>query len=220
VRSADLIKMLYDASVTNSLVNFATSVVRHGGLAGVAGLTVSSAVIGAPGTELTMLFAGFNVYDHHLTLLGIMVFGVIGDIVGATIAYAIGYFGLYELLDRKSGPLHVGPSGLGRAHAWFERYGLPVLFGSRLIPLLRSAFPYAAGVAKVPYLRFAALTLAGSIVWICGLALIGRAVGSEWSSWRAHLEYVDYAVIVLFVGLIGWFVIRRIRGERERQAHA
>jgi membrane protein DedA with SNARE-associated domain len=114
----------------------------------------------------------------------------------------------------------VGPSGLGRAHAWFERFGLPVLLGSRLIPLLRSAFPYAAGVAKVPFGRFVVLTLAGSIVWICGLALIGRAVGSEWSSWREHLQYVDYAVIGLFVVLVSWYVIRRIRGERGRRTHA
>ena len=208
------------ASITNSLVNVATSVIRHGGLAGVAGLNVSSAVIGAPGTELTMLFAGFNVYQHHLTLLGIVGVGVIGDIVGATIAYAIGFFGLYELLARRSGPLHIGPSGLGRAHGWFERYVAPTLVFSRLIPLLRSAFPYAAGIGKVPYTRFLPLTLAGSIVWITGLALIGRAVGSQWTSWRSHLEYVDYTVAVLLVALLVWFVVRRIRTAREQQAHA
>ena len=40
-----------------------------------------------------MLFAGFDVYQHHMTLLGIIVFGVLGDLAGASIAYAIGYFG-------------------------------------------------------------------------------------------------------------------------------
>lgn len=212
--------MLYDASVTNSLVNVATSVVNHGGLAGVTGLTISSAVIGVPGTEATMLFAGFNVFQHHLTLLGIMVFGVLGDVIGATIAYAIGYYGLHELLDRRSGPLHVGPKGLSRAHMWFERYGAPAIFVSRLIPIIRAAFPYAAGVARMPYLRFIALSLAGSIIWICGLAIVGREVGSQWSSWRAHLEYVDYVALVLLAGLIVWFIVRRVRGQREQQAHA
>ncbi len=212
--------MLYDASVTNSLVNLATSVVRHGGLAGVAGLNVSSAVIGVPGTEATMLFAGFNVYQHHLTLLGIMIFGVLGDMIGATIAYAIGYYGLHELFERKGRALHIGPKGLDRAHAWFERWGPPVILISRLIPLIRAAFPYAAGAARMPYLRFIALALAGSIVWICGLAVVGREVGSQWSSWRAHLEYVDYAALALLAGLVAWLVVRRVRGAREQRAHA
>ena len=210
--------MLHDASITASLVNLATSVVRSGGLWGVAGLTVSSAVIGAPGTEVTMLFAGFNVYQHHLTLLGIMVFGVLGDLIGATIAYAIGYAGLHELLERIPGPLHVGPRGLDRAHAWFERYGPPVVVVSRLIPLLRAAFPWAAGVAKMPYLRFISLAAVGSIIWICGLAIVGQAVGSDWTSWRSHLEYVDYTVAVLLVALLAWVVIRRTRAARRAAA--
>jgi membrane protein DedA with SNARE-associated domain len=210
--------MLYDASITGSLVNLATSVVRHGGLWGVAGLTISSAVIGAPGTEVTMLFAGFNVYQHHLTLLGIMVFGVLGDLVGATIAYAIGYAGLHEALERIPGPLHVGPRGLDRAHAWFERYGAPAIIVSRLIPLFRAAFPWAAGVAKTPYLRFIACAAIGSVIWICGLAVVGQAVGSSWTSWRSHLEYVDYAVAVALVALLAYVVIRRLRRQPRAAA--
>jgi membrane protein DedA with SNARE-associated domain len=210
--------MILDASITGSLVNFATSAVSDGGLLGIAGLTISSAVLGAPGTEVTMLFAGYNVYLHHLTLLGIIVFGVLGDMIGATIAYVLGYFGLHELLERIPGPFHVGPRGLERAHAWFERYGAPAVIISRLIPLVRAAFPWAAGVAKMPYLRFISLALIGSIIWISGLALIGQAVGSDWSSWRSHLEYVDYVVVALVVGLLAWIVLRRIRNGPR--AHA
>ena len=211
--------MLHDASITNSLVDFATSVVRDGGLAGILALMVSSAVIGIPGTELTMLFAGFNVFQHHQTLLGIIVFGVLGDLIGATIAYAIGYYGLYELLERRSGPLHIGPRGLGRAHEWFERYGAPAIVLTRLIPVLRSAFPYAAGVGKVPYVRFISLTFAGSVAWVCGLALLGRAVGSQWTSWRSHLEYVDYVAAALLLAALVWFVVRRVRSNREPPAY-
>ena len=53
--------LLFHASVTDSLVTLATHIINHLGLAGVALLTLSSAVIVVPGTEATMLFAGFNV---------------------------------------------------------------------------------------------------------------------------------------------------------------
>ena len=44
----------------------------------------------------------------------------------------------------------------------------------------------------MPFGRFITLATLGSIVWIGGLALLGREVGSQWQTWRHHLEYVDY----------------------------
>jgi membrane protein DedA with SNARE-associated domain len=211
--------LLLKASVTDSLVTLATHIIHDLGLAGIVILNITTAVIGVPGTEPVMLFAGFDVYHHHQTLIGIIVFGVIGDLLGASIAYAIGHFGLLELLERKGSPLHVSQSGLDRANAWFARYGNAAIFVSRFVPLIRSAFPYAAGVAKVPFGRFLALAAAGSLIWIGGLGILGDAVGSQWPSWRKHLEYVDYAVVVLVVGAAVYLIVRRARGQRDRQAH-
>ncbi len=200
------------ASVTDSLVTFATHVIRDLGLGGVLLLTTSTGVIGLPGTEPTMLFAGFNVFQGHLTLLGIIVVGLIGDMLGASIAYAIGYFGRAELLERQGSKLHISRRRLDLAHRWFERYGSPVVFFSRLIPVVRAAVPYAAGVGKMPFARFFTLATLGSIPWIVGLALIGREVGSSWQSWRHNLEYVDYVGAAIVVGVIAYLILRRTRG--------
>jgi membrane protein DedA with SNARE-associated domain len=200
------------ASVTDSLVNLATHVIRDLGFAGVSVLTMTSGVIGLPGSEPTMLFAGFNVFQGHLTLLGIIVFGVVGDLVGASIAYGIGYFGRVELLERHGGKFHVSSRRLDLAHSWFERYGSPVIFVSRLLPLARAVFPYAAGVAEMPFARFFLFATLGSIPWITGLGLLGRAVGSSWQSWRHNLEYVDYAAAAILIGAIAYLIVRRSRG--------
>ncbi len=206
------------ASVTDSLVTFATHVIRDLGLGGVSMLTITSAVIGVPGTEPTMLFAGFNVFQGHLTLLGIIVFGLLGDVIGASIAYAIGYFGRRELFERQGAKLHMGPQRLERAERWFARYGAPAVVLSRLIPVVRAAFPYAAGVAEMPFGRFIALTTLGSIVWIAGLGVLGREVGSSWVSWRRNLEYVDYVGAAVVIGAILYLIVRRMRGRRARAA--
>ena len=205
--------LLHLASVTDSLVTLATHIIRDLGYAGVSVMTGSSGVIGVPGTEPTMLFGGFNVYEGHLTLIGIILAGLIGDLLGAAIAYWIGYFGQHELIDRQGSKLHVTPERLDRAHRWFERYGAPVVVVSRCLPLIRAVFPYAAGVARMPFARFLPLVLLGSIPWIAGLGVLGRAVGSNWPSWRHNLEYVDYAVLALFVVALAYLVVRR-RGGR------
>jgi membrane protein DedA with SNARE-associated domain len=203
------------ASVTGPLVDLATHLIASIGLAGVALLTMSSGVIGIPGTEPTMLFAGFDVFQGNLTLPGIIIAGVIGDVAGASIAYSIGYFGQRELLESHGSKLHVSGSGLDRAHRWFERYGSPVIFVSRFLPFIRAAFPYAAGAARMPFPRFVLMATLGSIVWIGGLAVLGREVGHQWQTWRHHLEYVDYVGAVVLVAAVVYLIVRwrRSRGS-------
>jgi membrane protein DedA with SNARE-associated domain len=207
--------LLTVASLTEPLVRIATHLIADLGYAGVGLLTLITAVIGVPGTEPTMLFAGFDVYQGNLSMPGVIIAGVAGDMAGASIAYSIGYFGSRELLERQGSKLHVSRSGLDRAHRWFERYGSPVIFISRMLPLVRAVFPYAAGVARMPYLRFLVFATLGSIVWISALALLGEAVGSNWPSWRHHLEYVDYAAAALLVVAIIYFIVRRNRNRNR-----
>lgn len=208
--------MLEVASITASLVTLATNLINDAGYWGIVALLISSAIIGIPGTEVTMLFAGFNVFEGHLSMGGVIAAGVAGDLVGATIAFVIGYLGLHELLERVPGPAHVSPRQMDRAHRWFERYGSPVIAGSRLLPLVRAVFPYAAGTAKLEYPRFLLPAALGTIVWISGLAFLGRAVGSDWTSWRHYLEYVDYAAAVAFVAVIIYVIVRRRRNRRKQ----
>lgn len=202
------------ASVTDSLVTLATHIIRDVGYAGVAIMTLTSGVVGVPGSEPTMLFAGFDVYQGNLSLIGIIVFGVLGDMAGASIAYAIGYWGREELVERHGNKLHISPQRLDRAHRWFDRFGAPVILVSRCIPFARAAFPYAAGVARMGYGRFLVFGTIGSIIWISALGVLGNAVGSNWQSWRHNLEYVDYVAAALLVVAIAWLIVRLTRSRR------
>ena len=208
------------ASLTGPLVTFATHVINTLGLAGVLVMTTTTGIIGLPGTEPTMLFAGFDVYQGHHSLAGIIIAGVVGDVLGATIAYSIGYWGRRELLERHGAKIHMSAERLDRPSRWFDRYGSPVIFISRLLPGVRAVFPYAAGVTEMPFARFFAFTTLGSIVWITGLGVLGREVGRNWSSWRHHLEYGDYALFVLVALAIIYLVLRRVRNSRARSTAA
>ncbi len=205
--------MLPAASVTDALATLATHIIHDLGLAGVGLLCLTTGVVGVPGTEPTMLFAGFNVFQHHLTLLGIVIAGAIGDVIGASIAYAIGYYGRIELIERHGNKLHISTRRLEIARGWFDRHGSPVIFLSRFIPGLRAVFPYAAGVSQMRYSRFLPFAAAGSVLWILGLGLLGRAVGSNWQSWRHNLDYVDYVALAVLLALIAYLVVRRFRGR-------
>jgi membrane protein DedA with SNARE-associated domain len=208
--------MLVLASVTESLVNIAWHFVRDAGLPAVFVLMVAeSACIPIP-SEATMLFAGFAVADpgqshahHHLTILGITVAGVLGNLVGSWIAYGVGRGGRLELLERHGRWLHITPARLAQADRWFARWGAPAVFFGRLLPVVRTFISLPAGVGRMPLARFTILTLAGCIPWVLALGLIGQAVGSDWKSVKDGLSYVDYAVVVLVVLAVIYLIFRR-----------
>jgi membrane protein DedA with SNARE-associated domain len=201
------------ASVTDSLVTFATDFIKSGGLPAIFVLmTLESACIPIP-SEATMLFAGFAVADaaatggHHLTLPGIVAAGVLGNLLGSWIAYAVGYFGRLELLEKHGRALHIRPAQLAKADRWFQRYGAPSVFFSRLLPVIRTFISLPAGVARMPFLRFSALTVLGSIPWVLALALIGKAVRGQWTDWKNNLAYVDYLVVAAVLCALAYLIV-------------
>lgn len=204
------------ASVSESLVNIAWHFVRDAGLPAVFVLMVAeSACVPIP-SEATMLFAGFAVADpgqsaahHHLTLFGIVAVGVLGNLVGSWIAYGVGRAGRLELVERHGRWLHLKPSHIAWADRWFAKYGSPAIFFSRMLPIIRTFISLPAGVARMPFIRFTLLTLAGCIPWVLGLALAGEAVGHDWQNVRKGFDYVDYAVVALVVIAILYAIVRR-----------
>jgi membrane protein DedA with SNARE-associated domain len=214
--------MLVLASISETLVNETSHFVRDAGLPGIFVLmAISSACIPIP-SEVVMLFAGFAVADpsqsgahHHLTMVGIVLAGLLGTMVGSWVTYAIGRGGRLELLERHGSKLHMGPAQIERAERWFERYGQAAVLFGRVVPLLRAFVSLPAGIAKMPFWRFTVLSLIGSLPWVLALALVGHAVGGDWTSVRKGFEYVDYAILAALVAGIVYLVVRRRRGRAK-----
>jgi membrane protein DedA with SNARE-associated domain len=217
--------MLVLASISETLVNETSHFVREAGLPGIFALmAISSACIPIP-SEVVMLFAGFAVADpgqsasqHHLTMVGVILAGLLGTMVGSWVAYAVGRGGRLELLERHRGKLKwvpTHPSQIERADRWFQRYGDPAVLFGRLIPLVRAFVSLPAGIAKMPFGRFTVLTLIGSIPWVVALAFAGHALGGDWTSARKGFEYVDYAILALVVIGVAYAIVRRRKGRSE-----
>ena len=196
------------------LVTALTEFIGSTGLPAVFVLMIfESACIPVP-SEAIMLFAGFAVSKGELTLVGIIAAGVLGNLVGSWIAYAVGYYGRLDLLERNRF-IHLNPKHLKRADDWFARYGSATVFFSRMLPLVRTFISLPAGVARMPFWRFTFLTVAGCIPWVTALALIGRGVGSNWEHWRHAFGYLDYAIVALVVVGIVYLLVRRRRGRDQ-----
>jgi membrane protein DedA with SNARE-associated domain len=202
------------ASITDPIVNAAVDVVDALGLPGVFLLMFAeSACIPIP-SEATMLFAGFNVSNGEYSLLAATAVGSFANLVGSWLAYWIGYAGRIDLLEKHGSKLHIKKSHLDWADRWFERHGDATVFFSRMVPIVRTFISLPAGVARMPFLRFSLLTLAGCIPWVLMLTFIGKQAGDNWDNWKDKLHYVDYAVIAAIVIAVAYLVVRaRRRGK-------
>jgi membrane protein DedA with SNARE-associated domain len=196
--------------ILDPIVDAATDFIDTVGALGVFVLMLlESACVPIP-SEATMLFAGFNVSEGDMTLFEITAAGVLGNLVGSWLAYAAGYYGRIELLDRNR-LIHINQKHLAWADSWFQRHGDATVFFTRLLPIIRTFISLPAGVARMPFWRFTWLTLAGCIPWVFALALLGREVGDNWEQWRDNLHYLDYAVLAAIIIGVVYLLIRRRR---------
>ena len=178
-------------------------------------MLLESACIPVP-SEATMLFAGFNVSRGEYSLVAATLVGTFANLVGSWVAYAIGYYGRVDILEKHGRKLHIKPSHLAWADRWFERHGDATVFFTRMLPIVRTFISLPAGVARMPFWRFSVLTLLGCIPWVLMLTYIGKEAGDNWEDWKDSLHYIDYAVAAAIVVGVIYLVVKQRRAKAQR----
>jgi membrane protein DedA with SNARE-associated domain len=168
-----------------------------------------SALIPFP-SEVTMLAGGFYVVEGSLNLFWVTVAGVMGNMVGSWIAYAIGRRTGRAVLDRYVKYVLIRSHDIDKAEVWWARHGDAATFFSRLLPVIRTFISLPAGIAKMPLGKFSVYTFLGVVPWTFGLAYLGVVVGENWAR---VLNYFDLPTLLIGVTLvIGagiWYLRRR-----------
>ena len=204
-----------------------TQIANHGYLAVYLLMTVCACCIPIP-SEAVMLFGGALTTTafvasvahgaHRLSVVAVALVGTAGDVTGASIAYGIGRGGGRPLVERWGRLIRVRAHELDRAHAYFERRGEVTVLVGRVVPLIRAFVSLPAGVAEMPFVRFLAFTVLGSLPWTFGLAIGGQAIGSHWKGVVHDFAPIGYAIAALAViGIAAWLV-RRFRQPVEDPA--
>jgi membrane protein DedA with SNARE-associated domain len=202
--------------VLNRLVDGVTHLIGHHGVPAVFFLMIlESACLPVP-SEVIMLFAGYLVSIHSMSLVGAVAAGVAGNIVGSWIAWAVGMSGGRILLERHGRYVHITPERLDMADRWFERRGERIVLIARCLPIIRTFISLPAGVARMPFWRFTIYTALGCVPWVLALTLVGVQVGSHWDTWHKRFEFLDYAIVAAIVAGVVYLVVRGRRGT----AHA
>jgi len=188
------------------------------GWLGVVGLLVFENATGIIPSEIIMGLAGWMLLAaHNAPFYTIFVGGAIAALAstgGASIMYWAANLGGRLVVDRMARWFRIDMRHIERAENQFQRWGEGFVLFGRMIPIVRTLINIPAGLARMPYGKFALYTLIGSYIWCTLLVGAGYLLGHEW--WRISGIVKQTAPWLLLVGIIIWVTVNF--QQRSRRA--
>jgi membrane-associated protein len=151
-----------------------------------------------PGDSLLVtagLFAARGEFDIRILIPLLMVAAISGNSTGYTIGRRAGR----PLFERPQSKLF-RRDHLLKTQAFYEKHGGVTIIFAQFMPFARTFAPIVAGVAEMPYRRFATFNITGAICWIGSMTLIGYFLGRTIPGIEKHIEYV--IVVVVFISIL------------------
>ncbi|MBI5722473.1 MAG: DedA family protein [Planctomycetes bacterium] len=143
----------------------------------------------------------------------------LAPMLGDSTNYWIGRF-VGPKIFHKENVRFLNKNHLNRAHKFYERHGGKAVFIGRFLPIIRTFVPFVAGIGTMPYQRFLAFSISGTLAWISVCVLAGYFFGTH-PFVQKHFELVIGAIIIisLIPAFVGYLQSRRpSQAEAEKKA--
>jgi membrane-associated protein len=129
-------------------------------------------------------------------LIGLMVSAVAGNFTGYWFGRKTG-----PVLYQREDTLFFKKKFLKAAEAYYNKQGAFALIMGRFVPIVRTFAPIIAGVVKLDFRKFAFYNIAGAILWIGSLTLLGYFLGKKFEK--------DINKYLLFI-ILGFIIITTV----------
>ncbi len=129
-----------------------------------------------PGDSLLFALGALSATGHLnpiLLCLILMCAAIIGDNLNYWIGRTIGA----KLFTSEDSKLF-NKQYLTRTEKFYGKYGAKTVVIARFVPIVRTFAPFVAGFGRMHYPKFLAFSVAGGILWICGLVALGFFFGN------------------------------------------
>jgi len=182
------------------------------------GLTLAFAESGlglgmiVPGETVIVVLAATMRSPLEMVLLGVVV--MIGACLGDHVGYLLGR--RYGDSLRETGVVRrLGRRHYDRATELLRRRGGLAVFVTRLVPIVRTLTPAAAGASGLEYRRFAPASLAGSATWAAAYVGGGSVIATVTAVTTDTLGRASWLLLVLLaLALLPVLLIRTVVGVR------
>jgi membrane-associated protein len=149
-----------------------------------------------PGDSL-LFTVGVVAGAGDLNILLINVALIAAAIIGDAVGYLLGRQTGDAAFNRPDSKLF-RREHLTRTQAFYEKHGGKTIIYARFVPIVRTFAPFIAGVARMPYPRFAVFNVFGGIGWVILMTMSGYYLGNV-EIIRRHFEKVVVLIVLVSV---------------------
>jgi membrane protein DedA with SNARE-associated domain len=197
--------------VLHQLSSIIIEVIDRTGYAGILVLmALEGSFIPVP-SEIILPFSGFLASQGQFSIWAIALVGAIGNIIGTLLTYSVARYIGVPFLYKYGKYVLVSRADIDQAQRLFKRFGMPIIFISRLLPGIRGFVPIPAGIAKMNIIPFLFYVFVGSFLWSLFLTYIGFLLGEHWEFVGPYLERSTGFLFACAAIAIAWWVWHRIQ---------
>jgi membrane protein DedA with SNARE-associated domain len=138
-------------------------------------MAMESSIIPIP-SEIVIPPAAYWATQGRYSVTGVVLAGTAGSYLGAATTYWVARWLGRPLLIQYGRYVGCPEKQLLRAERWLARYEAGGVFFARLVPVVRHLIGIPAGLVRMPFGLYSAMTLVGSALWCAVLAWFGAAV--------------------------------------------
>jgi membrane protein DedA with SNARE-associated domain len=159
-------------------------------------------------SEALVTFAGALIAEERFSFWPIVSAGAVGNVIGSVGNYYRGAYGGRPFTERYGRYFQVHHRDLEIADRWFAKYGLAVVFFTRLLPVVRTFISFPAGVSHhIAIGPFIVLTFSDFFLWSALLTYLGLVFGRNYAAViRPILHRFDFVIGVLLFVAVVWYI--------------
>jgi len=169
-------------------------------------------------SEIIMPLGGFFVYQGILNFYVLVIFGLLGTVLGALPWYYLGKLlnekKLVNFVESKGKFLGITPTDLNKSKLWFDKYGVSLVFWGRLIPGIRTLISVPAGIELMPLRKFLLWTSLGSLIWVILLSLLGYIFGENYGIIETYIDKFKIFLKPLLIIFLVFFILKYLKNKK------
>jgi len=181
-------------------------------------MAIESSFVPFP-SEVVMIPAGYLAQRGEINLFAAILAGTLGSIVGAWVNYGLALHLGRRAMHRLGRRFLVSERMMNLVEAYFAKHGSFTTFIGRLLPAVRQLISIPAGLARMPFWRFTALTALGAGIWVTVLALLGYFIGETAATSQNVARNTTLALLAVVALLVTFYVVGKRYFKRHVETH-
>ena len=157
------------------------------------------------------VIAGFLCANKFLNPFIVYPIIVLGDLVGDSLCYMLGRFGIPEFLKVILKKLGVNPINMDTARSYFNSNHVKAISLSKITLGVGFAGIYFAGNSKIPYRKFIWVCLLTSALQYVVYLTIGMLFGSAYEKISQYIDFLTALIIITALAILLFIFLKSIR---------